>query len=87
MKKKYFKKRQALLLRQSGELLRADAEYQDAMAREIDGELSKAEKEEILIRLKWLAGVIQKTTLESRLSMIEQNPVTRCNGACLNVSK
>lgn len=81
--KKFHTKQKALLLRQSGELHRANAEYQDAMARELDGELSKTEKEEIKIRLKWLTGLIEKASMEYRLAMIGKK---HCTGACKNVS-
>jgi len=71
MNRKNLTTRRALLHRQTGELLRYDAAYQDELAREIDGELSAAEKEEISIRLKWLSGLIEKATMESRLARLE----------------
>ena len=66
MNETYLTKRRALLHRQAAELLRQDAARHDSLAREIDGELSEYEKEEIILRLRVLIAETKVAT--ARLS-------------------
>lgn len=72
MKEKYLIKRRALLHRQAAELSRNDAAYQDASARELDGELSAVEKKELSIRLKWLTAIVERSALEYRIARLNK---------------